>query len=153
MENGTQTPLQQQNDENLTTDEQTNSTFTEFSQEDLLQNLSVELQQTQEAYPDFNMERELQNPQFLDLLYKGLDIKSSYELINADALRDEAIAKALKEAKVLWMNELKAANERPVESASQPGGMASTKNPALMSRSEREEIAKRAARGEIITFN
>lgn len=123
-----------------------------FNEEDILHSLNQELTLTQSAYPDFDMETQLQNPKFLDLLYKGMDIKSSYELINAESLQQQAIAKALKEAKVMWMNELKAANQRPVEEATQANNKTSPKNPALMSRSEREDIAQRAARGETITF-
>ena len=153
MDNNAQIPAQPQNDETIAAQDNIELKEESTGEQDLLEILGKQLYEAQEQYPAIDMDEQLQNPRFMELLYGGLDIKSSYELANAENLRNEAISKALKEAKLLWMNELKAANQRPIEEASQGGISASAiKNPALMSREERDLIAQRAARGETITF-
>ncbi len=94
----------------------------------------------QKTYPDFSLEKELSNDVFRKLVEAGLDMKTAFE---ATHLED-----ALKKGK---KDEPK--KKRPVENGSVGTDSAIFKSGVYaLSRKDRQELAKRAQRGETIRF-
>lgn len=104
-------------------------------------------------YPDFNLADEINNPKFVELMRSGIDMKTAYEVLHHDDIiehiRKENAEKAKKEAAM----ELEARNNRPVENGlSSQSSAVFKKDVSLLTPEERAEIARRAAKGEIISF-
>ena len=92
----------------------------------------------QKKYPDFSLENELSNDVFRKLVEAGLDLKTAFE---ATHLKD-----VLKKSK---KDEPK--KKRPVENGSVGTDSAIFKSGVYaLSKKDRQELAKRAQRGEII---
>lgn len=102
-----------------------------------------------EAYPEFDLSRELKNEQFCELLRCGVPVKSSYELIHRDDLMKN-YAKQLEES---ITKRILSGTLRPKEAAiAANGGTVIKSDTARMSRSARQEIIRRVQRGEKISF-
>lgn len=94
----------------------------------------------QKKYPEFSLEKELSNDVFRKLVEAGLDLKTAFE---ATHLED-----ALKKSK---NDEPK--KKRPVENGSVGTDSAIFKSGVYaLSKKDRQELAKRAQRGETIRF-
>ena len=85
-------------------------------------------------YPDFDLDRELENPQFARLLNGGVEPKTAYEVVHHEELTGRAA--------------------RPQENGLGPGSLAAvTKpDPRSLTRAERKLLRRRAARGEEIVW-
>lgn len=106
-----------------------------------------------ESYPDFNIETEAQNPEFVKLLKGGSGLRNAYLAMHHDEIVKALVEKAVREAQEKTTESIKARNQRPLEN-----GM-SSKSTALfktdvskLTPAQRAEIAKRVARGEVISF-
>lgn len=106
-----------------------------------------------DSYPDFDMTAEIDNPKFIKLVQNGIDLKTAYEVVHiADILdreRDSAATEARKDAEL----EYRSRDNRPYENGLSAQSSALIKNNVgSLSAKQRAELAKRAARGERITF-
>lgn len=100
-----------------------------------------------ETYPDLDMNIECQNPRFRQLLGSGLDVASAYLLVHRDALLESAA----QSGRQMMVNNLLATGSRPSENgASGQSAAVLRSDVASMSKSDRENIRRRAARGERI---
>lgn len=91
-------------------------------------------------YPDFDLERELENPTFARLLEGGVDPKTAYEVVHHAALRrrEERLAENA---------------ARPQENGLSTGSATVSKaDPRTLTRQERRQLRRRAARGEEIVW-
>lgn len=91
-------------------------------------------------YPDFDLERELENPTFARLLENGVDPKTAYEVVHHETLcrREERLAQNA---------------ARPQENGLTGGSAAFSKaDPRALTRQERRQLRRRAARGEEIVW-
>lgn len=91
-------------------------------------------------YPDFDLDRELEDPTFARLLNSGVDPKTAYEVVHHAELcrREERLAQNA---------------ARPLENGL--GGNAaavSRPDPRALTRAERRSLRRRAARGEEIVW-
>jgi len=108
-----------------------------------------EAEETKKAYPDFDINKELENPEFCRLLKAGVGVKSAYEVLNIEAILD----KNSKEAEKMVVNSIRLKGNRPVENGSDPtSGIILASNVDKLTKKQRAELAKRAARGEKIEF-
>lgn len=113
------------------------------------QKLREEAAETKEIYPDFDFEKEVKNPEFLRLLKLGAGVKRAYEVSNIDRILENNTRSA--EKKVVDSIRLK--GNRPVENGSEgASGILLAGGASKLSRKERAELAKRAAKGEKISF-
>ena len=113
------------------------------------QKMREQAAETKEVYPDFDFEKEIKNPEFMRLLRLGVDVKNAYEVANIDAILEKNTQAA--EKKVVDSIRLK--GNRPVENGSEgASGILLSGNASKLSRKERAELAKRAAKGERISF-
>lgn len=93
----------------------------------------------QKTYPKFSLEKELSNDVFKKLIEAGLDMKSAFEATHLDDVLKKG--KKTDEPK----------KKRPVENGSVGTDSAIFKSGVYaLSKKDRQELAKRAQRGEII---
>ena len=92
-------------------------------------------------YPDFDLDRELENPQFARLLNGGVEPRTAYEVVHHEELTGRAARLAENAA-------------RPQENGLGSGSLAAvTKpDPKSLTRAERKLLRRRAARGEEIVW-
>lgn len=115
-------------------------------------------EQLKQVYPGFDFAAECQNEatgqQFIKLLGNGVDVKTAYEVLHKDELLSGAIQTAVNQTRQRTVQTIQARGMRPDENGL--GGSVATqmktKDPASMTKKERDELVRRAARGERITF-
>jgi hypothetical protein len=114
-----------------------------FQIRELEENLLKEEAEVKKTYPDFSLEKELENAVFKTLVDAGLDIKTAYEAAHLDEL------KAKKEAEKQTAEK----KRRPVENGSLGGDSAIFKSGVYaLTKKDRAALAKRAQKGETIRF-
>jgi len=102
-----------------------------------------------ESYPEFDIFSEAKNPSFVSLIKSGIDLKTAYEAVH----HNELVEKAARDAEKKTTDAIRQRAMRPAENGISSGSSAILKNNvSSLSAKEREEIARRAARGEKITF-
>lgn len=104
-------------------------------------------------YPDFDLQGECQNPQFIALLRSGVDMKAAYTAIHYDAVKQQIAKTTAKTVETNVVNNIRARGMRPPENgaSSQPGIIVKS-DVHNLTKSDRAEIARRVARGEHISF-
>ncbi len=106
-----------------------------------------------ESYPDFDIEIEAENPEFLKLLKAGAGLKNAYLAMHHDEIVDTLVEKAAKEAMEKTAQAIKTRGQRPLENGMTSKSTALFKTDvSKLSPAQRAEIAKRVAKGEIISF-
>lgn len=112
-----------------------------------------EAEETQRVYPDFDLNREAANPQFLTLLRSGIPVRHAYEVLHMEDIKAGAAQEAAKNTEKSVVDNIRAKGARPAENgmSSTPGFLVKDDVSKLTKR-DRAEIARRAARGERISF-
>lgn len=104
-------------------------------------------------YPSFDLRNELQNGQFRDLLKAGISVQQAYELVHMDEIRDATARSAAKTASEQMAANIKNRASRPSENGTSSQSAVVVKSDvSKLTRAERAEIARRAQRGEKISF-
>lgn len=113
-----------------------------------------ESKQVKNQYPEFDLDTELQNPQFRALISTknpqyAIPMEQAYRIIHFDELQEAA----QRETAAKISQNVQARNARPDENALGARQSAEVKiEVGKLTKKERAEFAKRAARGEAITF-
>ena len=108
---------------------------------------------TKSVYPSFNLEAEMQNPQFRSLLRSNIDVRTAYEVIHKDDIIAGAMQFAVKTAEQKTTNKIIANGARPTENGNSSQGAAQSKSDvSLLTKADRAEVMRRVARGEKISF-
>lgn len=99
---------------------------------------------------DFDLQAEIDgNPDFLDLLKKGVSVEQAYKILHMD----DFLGKATAQAEKAVTGNIRARGARPAENGAAAKSSAIVKDDVhSLSRADRAEIARRAAMGEHITF-
>ena len=97
----------------------------------------------------------MQNKDFFGLLTRGIDVKTAYQVIHQDEIVQSAISTATQRTaqavQQQTVNNIRSKGLRPDESAgSSQAGFTFKADPHKWTKADREEIAKRVARGEKI---
>lgn len=104
-------------------------------------------------YPDFDIKSELRNPEFAKMLKNGIAMQTAYEVIHMNELLTGAARVAAQKAEQNTVAKLKSKAARPSENGTSSSSSAVIKNDvSKLTKADRMEIARRAARGEIIKF-
>lgn len=115
------------------------------------------MQQAQELkqdYPGFDLEAEIENPAFLDLIKNpNIDIRTAYEALHLQDIMQGTASHVAEAVRQNTVNTIRARGMRPAENglSEQPGIVRKT-DASKLSKADRAEIAKRVARGETISF-
>lgn len=98
-------------------------------------------------YPGFSLETEMQNPAFQSMLRAGVSMRNAYESLHMEDIRDDISKKSAKK----MADTVRANGSRPSENGGS-SGVSYTTDPAKMTKAQREDLARRAMRGEVISF-
>lgn len=114
------------------------------------------MQQAEEAkqyFPDLDLRQEIQDPQFVDLLKAGVDVKAAYAAAHYDQIIPAVMQRTAQEVSDKKDRALTAKASRPRENgaAATPSGHVA-RDPRTLKISDYEEIMRRAQRGETITL-
>lgn len=110
-----------------------------------LQSWDAQAKQVRNLYPGFDLGREAQNRTFRSLLRSGVPVRQAFEVLHMDELRSAA-------ERAVTAN-IKAKGARPQENgAGASSGFTVKDDVSRLTPRDRAELAKRAARGEVITF-
>lgn len=103
----------------------------------------------QTDYPDFALSEELKNTGFASLLKNGMGLRDAYEAMHLSEIKEKIAQKAREEAESTYRQR----QERPEENGAVGGApLRLSRDVSRLSKEERREIARRAARGEKIKF-
>ena len=112
-----------------------------------------EADQLKGIYPSFDLSTELQNAQFRQLLQSNVPVQTAYEVVHKDEIIPAAMHFTAQKVTEKVANSVRAGQRRPAEGAMAGTGAVSIKSDvSQLTRADREEIARRVARGEKIRF-
>lgn len=127
---------------------------TEERRDQLRQIRRNEINELKKEFPGFDLKTEAENPQFVAMLrIEALPLRTIYAAIHHDEILSGSVQKARADAEEAAVANIRARGMRPPENgATVTGGVSVSVGVGKLSRAERAEIAKRASRGEHITF-
>ncbi len=106
-----------------------------------------------ESYPDFSIESEAKNPEFVKLLKAGAGLRNAYLAMHHDEIIKTLVEKAAQEAQEKTAESIRMRGQRPLENGMSGRSTALFKTDvAGLTAAQRAEIAKRVANGEVIRF-
>lgn len=112
-----------------------------------------EAEQTKGVYPSFDLQAEMQNPRFLDLLKSNVDVRTAYEVLHKDEIIPAAMQFTAKTVEQKLANKIIANGARPSENGNSAQSASRTKSDvSTLSNADMDEIIRRARQGERITF-
>lgn len=109
--------------------------------------------QAKAVYPSFDLNKEMQNPDFRNLLRSNVDVKTAFEVIHKDEIIPAAMQYTAKVVEQKIANKIIANGARPTENGNSSQGAAQSKSDvSLLTKADRDEVIRRVARGERISF-
>ena len=119
----------------------------------LYANWMAQADKTKEVYPSFNLKTEMENPKFIELLRSNIDVRTAYEVLHKDDIIRGAMQFTAKTVEQKLANNIASGARRPAENGMSAQSAAVVKSDvSQLTRADREEIARRVARGEKIAF-
>ena len=127
---------------------------TEERRDQLAAKRESEIAELRKEFPDFDLAAESKNPQFVSMLrIEALPLRTIYAAIHHDEILSDSVQKARADAEEAAVANIRARGMRPPENgATVTGGVSVSVGVGSLSRKERADVARRAARGERITF-
>lgn len=116
---------------------------------------AIQEREMQETYPDFDLEREMQNPGFKRLLMADVPMRHAYEVSHLEDIKGGVAASSAQEAERKVTDNIRARGARPAENGTTAGqaGVVVKADVSKLTPEDRREIARRARLGgEPITF-
>lgn len=110
-------------------------------------------QQAKSVYPGFDLETEMQNPQFVNLLRSNVDVRTAFEVLHKDEIIPAAMQYTAQQTKAKLAKAIASGSSRPAENGISSQSAARVKSDvSQLSKADRDEIYRRAQRGEKISF-
>ena len=117
---------------------------------------SAWMQQAEQAkavYPSFNLQAEMENPQFLKLLQSNIDVRTAYEVLHKDEIIPAAMQFTAQTMESKIAKKIASNGARPSENGMSSQSAAVVKSDvSQLSKQDRAEIIRRVQRGEKIRF-
>lgn len=111
---------------------------------------AMELQQ---KVPGFDLRVEAENPEFVQMLRAGLPVEHAYKVVHMDEILNGQAVNVAAQAQKQVVDNIRSRGSRPAENGTVSRSAFTYKNDvSKLSKEDRAEIARRAARGETITF-
>ena len=105
-----------------------------------------------QIYPTFDVQAEMANPKFVELLRSNVDMRTAFEVLHKDEIFPAAMQYAAKTVEEKLARSM-ASGGRPTENGAKPGSAAVVKSDvSKLTKADRKEIARRVAGGEKISF-
>lgn len=121
--------------------------------------LLMQGEELKNTYPDFDMETEMQNPQFGRLLAtmqkSGFPnaLQTAYEAVHRDDIMGGAMRYAVSQTESKISKSIQSGMRRPAENGTnQQAAARTTTDPSKLTKSQIDDLKRRAERGERITF-
>ena len=106
-----------------------------------------------EKYPNFDIAADLQDKSFVGMLRVGVPMEVAYHAKHHSEIVTSAVNTAREQTEKNVVNNIRARGARPQENGTQSQSSFTVRDDVHnLSRAERAEIARRAARGEVIKF-
>ena len=120
-------------------------------------NMYAEWQRQSESlktrYPNFSLEGEARNPQFVKLLQNGIDVKTAFETIHHDEILSGAMMQTAQAVRKNVTDNIKARGLRPSENGiNAQAGVIVKNDVSKLTAKDRAEIARQARMGKTIKF-
>ena len=113
----------------------------------------AEAEQVKQIYPTFDFKAETADKEFIGMLKAGLSVQKAYEVKHMDEIKAAAAQTAAQVAGEQMKARIQARAARPSENGTSSQSAVITKSDVhSLTRAERAEVARRAARGEKISF-
>ena len=110
----------------------------------------LDIAEAKRFYPGLNMVQEMKNPRFKRLLESGVDVRTAFEVVHRDQIIPAAMQAA---ARAVERKLTGSAVSRVAEGAMEKSSAAVVKTDvSAMTRADRLDIIRRAAKGEKIRF-
>lgn len=110
-------------------------------------------QDTKKVYPSFDMQAEMQNPQFVNLLKSNIDVRTAYEVLHKDEIIPAAMQFTAKTVESKIAKKIAANGARPSENGMSSSATAVVKSDvSTLTSKDIAEVSRRVARGEKISF-
>jgi len=104
-------------------------------------------------FPDFDLQKETQNPQFMNMLKSGVPVEHAYKVIHYDEMMNGVAQTVASNTEKAVVQNVRARGNRPNENGTAGQSAFTVKDDvSKLSKKDRAEIAKRVARGEKISF-
>lgn len=118
------------------------------------QNWMEQAEELTEIYPDFDFEAEAENRDFLQLLQNGIDVRTAYEVAHHDEIMRGAMQMASAKTAERVADGIRAKGMRPAENGTHASSKPVEQKVDIdkLTAQDIDELARRAARGEKITF-
>lgn len=118
--------------------------------EEVERRVNEEVKEIKKVYPNFDLQSELENPKFGELLRSGFfNIREAYEIMH----KDEVVKLAADTAKKQVASSIASGQSRPVENGLSSQAPSTTKvNIASLTDEQIDEINRRVERGERVSF-
>lgn len=118
-----------------------------------LQRWYTEAEEVRQLYPSFDLNAEVKNDNFLSMLRAGVPVRHAYEVVHMEDIKAGVAAMQAKATEKQVVNNIRAKGARPAENGTAAqSGFTVKDDVSKLTRRDREEIARRVARGEHITF-
>ena len=109
--------------------------------------------ETKQVYPSFNLEDEMKNPEFLDLLKSNVNVKTAYEVCHMSEIIPAAMQFTAQTVEGKIAKKIASNGARPSENGMSSQSAAVVKSDvSQLSKEDRAEIIRRVQRGEKIRF-
>lgn len=103
-------------------------------------------------YPTFDLRGEMSNPAFVAMLRAGAPMRNVFEAVHMDEIKRGLIQAVQKDTEKAVTDHIRARGARPSEGGGGSAGVSVSEDVHKLTRQQREELARRAERGETITF-
>ena len=106
-----------------------------------------------QSFPNFSLEAESANPEFISMLKAGVPMEHAYKTIHFNEIVNDAMTTAASKAEKSVVSNIRAKGSRPIENGTAAQSAFTIKDDvSKLSKKDRAEIARRAMMGEKITF-
>lgn len=105
------------------------------------------------GYESFDLQEEIKNPRFLGLLKSHIPVKDAYDVLHLNDIKQNVAAQTAEQTQKYVTDNIRARGSRPAENGVTSQSSIIVKNDvSKLTRQDRDEIARRVARGEKIVF-
>ena len=106
-----------------------------------------------QEFPSLDLNAEIQNPEFARLLQANVGVRTAYMAVHSNEIVSQAMAQSAKKAEERVVNNIRANGQRPTENGSSKQSAFVYKSDVnKLTKEDRREAVRRAARGEIISW-
>ena len=104
-------------------------------------------------YPKFDLAKEMQNPEFVSMLKSNTPVEHAYKMVHFDELMNDAVNVTAANTERRVVGNIRARGNRPAENGTAAQSAFTVRDDASkLTKKERAEVARRALRGDNITF-